>query len=176
VTRSDGGPWTIGLRVPDWATGATLTDPSGTRPVSPGVVTVRREFAVDDEVRLHLPMRPRWTFPDSRIDAVRGCVAVERGPVVLCAESTDQVTPDLDLLRVDPTAPLGTVDSDVADVDTVDTVVARGHVARPPELEWPYEPGVESAVPTDVVPVRLIPYHRWARRGSSTMRIWLPRA
>jgi DUF1680 family protein len=176
VTRGDGGPWTIALRVPDWATGATLTDPSGTRPVSPGVATVRREFAVDDEVRLHLPMRPRWTFPDPRIDAVRGCVAVERGPLVLCAESTDQVTPDLDLLRVDPTAPLDTVDTGGADVDTVDIVVARGQVARPLELEWPYEPDAEPAVPTDVVPVRLIPYHRWARRGSSTMRIWLPRA
>ena len=29
------------------------------------------------------------TWPDPRIDAVRGCVAIERGPEVLALESTD---------------------------------------------------------------------------------------
>src|SRR5256885_2551845 len=31
----------------------------------------------------------RFTWPDPRVDALRGCVAVERGPLVLCAESLD---------------------------------------------------------------------------------------
>ena len=43
---------------------------------------------------------------------------------------------------------------------------------------WPYGP-TSSAVttvhgaPTDLT---LIPYFRWANRGSSTMRVWVPRA
>ena len=49
-------------------------------------------------------MAPRFTVADPRVDAVRGCVAVERGPEVLCLESVD--TPrnvHVDLVRVDDT-------------------------------------------------------------------------
>ena len=42
-----------------------------------------------DVVELHLPLEPRLTAADPRIDAVRGCLAVERGPEVLCLESAD---------------------------------------------------------------------------------------
>ena len=34
-------------------------------------------------------MPPRLTVPDPRIDAVRGCVAIERGPLVYCIETAD---------------------------------------------------------------------------------------
>ena len=39
--------------------------------------------------KLTLEMPPRVTAPDDRIDAVRGCVALERGPLVYCVESAD---------------------------------------------------------------------------------------
>ena len=32
---------------------------------------------------------PRVTRPDPRVDAVRGCVALERGPLVYAIESAD---------------------------------------------------------------------------------------
>ena len=35
-------------------------------------------------------IRPRLTYPDRRIDAVRGTAAVERGPLVYCFEQADQ--------------------------------------------------------------------------------------
>jgi DUF1680 family protein len=110
-------------------------------------------------------MRPRWTFPDPRIDAVRGCAAVERGPVVLCAESADQHTDDLDGLRVDVTAP---------PQDSLGAAIVSGHFDRPADDGWPYTPIAPLRGEPDLVPVRLIPYHRWARRGPSTMRVWLP--
>ena len=40
-------------------------------------------------VRLTLPMTPRLVRADERVDAVRGCVAVERGPLVYCVEQAD---------------------------------------------------------------------------------------
>lgn len=184
VTDTDRRPWTITLRVPAWARGARLVEPGGGqgRPVSPGAVPVHREFAPGDELRLLLPVHPRWTFPDLRIDGVRGCVAVERGPVVLCAESTGQDgAADLDALRVDPGVPPD---------DAPPGATVRGHFARTPEAGWPYQgppygssPDPGSPDPTApggpprvdrTVPVQLVPYHRWARRGPSTMRVWLP--
>ena len=81
VTETDGAPWAVTLRIPPWASGADLVDPDGRRrPVTPGTAVVERPFAVGDEITLTLPMSPRWTRPDPRIDAVRGCIAVERGP------------------------------------------------------------------------------------------------
>lgn len=163
ITETDGGPWALGLRVPAWANGAIL---SGVvrRPADPGMVIVRHDFAVGDTVRLELPVHPRWTFPDPRIDAVRGCVAVERGPVVLCAESIDQAGHELDELHVDVTgAPEGGPDG----------ATLRGRLGRPTDHAWPYA-GYSRRVRSRPVAVRMVPYHRWARRGASTMRVWLP--
>jgi uncharacterized protein len=163
VTETGGGPLALALRVPAWAGGASLDG----RPVPPGTVVLRRDFVAGDEVRLELPVRPRWTFPDPRIDAVRGCVAVERGPVVLCAESIDQDGHELDGLRVDVTAP---------PQESPHGVTVPGRLDNPTGATWPYaeHPHCVQSDPSDPVPVNLVPYHRWARRGPSTMRVWLP--
>ncbi|MFI7545039.1 glycoside hydrolase family 127 protein [Actinoplanes sp. NPDC049599] len=161
ITETPESPWTLSLRVPSWAAGATLDG----RPVSPGWARVHRRFHPGDVVVLDLPVQPRITAPDPRIDAIRGCVAVERGPIVLCAESVD-LPPGVDLnaLRVLPHA---------EERDGV--VVVAGRTVQPQASGWPYGPASESVVsgPLDV-PLR--PYHRWARRGPSTMRVWLPLA
>nr|MDT0660644.1 glycoside hydrolase family 127 protein [Micromonospora sp. DSM 115978] len=178
VTDSD-GPWRLSLRVPEWAAGAVVVDGQERRPVAPGVAVLEREFAVGDVLRLDLPVRPRYTLPDPRIDAVRGCVAVERGPVVLCAESIDQCEPDLDRLVVDPTSPPEDIPSTNNDI----IVAVRGGYRAAPSGDWPYrteagtpppeDPGLAGS--GDPALIRMVPYHRWARRGPSTMRVWLPR-
>jgi DUF1680 family protein len=171
VTETDGGPWSISVRVPGWATGASIRDVEGRRDVAAGSAVVTRDFAVGDEFTLSLPMRPRWTFPDSRIDAVRGCVAAERGPVVLCAESIDQADADLDGLRVDPAVEL----ADAVAEDGSYAAEAWGQQATPPPRRWPYDSGAPGPESLGAVPIRLVPYHRWARRGPTTMRVWLPK-
>src|SRR5699024_12037531 len=54
-----------------------------------GRFRISRRWAEGDVVTLSLPMPARFTWPDPRIDAVRGQVAVERGPLVYCLESAD---------------------------------------------------------------------------------------
>jgi len=49
-----------------------------------------RSWAVWDRVVLDRPIEVRITVPDKRIDAVRGCGAVEVGPLVYCFEDDDQ--------------------------------------------------------------------------------------
>lgn len=162
VTETPGGPWSLGLRVPAWAHGARLDG----EVVEPGVAVVRRDFVPGDEVLLQLPVGPRWTFPDPRIDAVRGCVAVERGPVVLCAEAAGDEPDTLDDLTVDVTTP---------PLDTRDGTTVLGQFTTPAEDGWPYTEDEQDSESEGPVQVRLVPYHRWARRGPSTMRVWLPR-
>ncbi|MEV4364935.1 beta-L-arabinofuranosidase domain-containing protein [Nonomuraea sp. NPDC049625] len=165
------GLWTLALRVPAWAAGATLAEDGRARPVEPGMATVRRAFRAGEVITLELPMEPRFTWPDPRIDAVRGCVAVERGPEVLCAESHDLPHPGgLDALTIDPRRDLRS-----GPRAEPGEVLVRGRLAAPPDRPWAYS-GAAAASAADVewfdVPLR--PYHSWARRGPSSMRVWLP--
>ncbi|MFC5055373.1 glycoside hydrolase family 127 protein [Saccharothrix xinjiangensis] len=167
VDSDDERPWTLTLRVPGWAVdGATLTVGGTTRPVGPGAVAERRSWRRGDEVVLRLPVAPRFTHPDPRIDAVRGCVAVEQGPLVLAVESVDVPGLDtVDHLRVDPSAPPRAVDG---------RVVVRCARVTPPEPGWPYRAAPPPVEARGFEDVPLVPYYTWANRGPSTMRVWLP--
>jgi DUF1680 family protein len=174
VRGTDQEPWTLTLRVPSWASDARLvvTPAGGTpteQPAPAGAVSVRRVWAEDDLVTLHLPMAPRFTAPDPRIDAVRGCLAVERGPEVLCLESIDLAPSDpagtLAAIQVDPSVPPRDVDG---------RVVVRLRTLPPDAPDWPY--AGPRAASTGALDVPLVPYHAWAGRGPSTMRVWLPTA
>ncbi|WP_100448509.1 glycoside hydrolase family 127 protein [Glycomyces xiaoerkulensis] len=166
VDRNEAGPWTLRLRVPAWAEGATLTDPDGrTRPVAPGRADLTRDFAAGDTVRLDLPVAPRWSRPDPRIDAVRGCAAVERGPVVMCAESVD-------LPGGAGIADLS-VDTGRAPAERDGAVAVAGHVHRRPDT-WPYRASPGPERDREAAEIPLIPFHLRDTRGPAAMRVWLP--
>jgi DUF1680 family protein len=161
------GSGELAVRVPAWAAGASLNGAA----VTPG--TYARTAVTDgDEVRLTLPMTPRLVRADERVDAVRGCVAVLRGPLVFCVEQADLPGDVLvEQLRLDPAAPI------VAEPgDEVSPVRLRlSGVARelPPDLYGAYDP----APPVDKpVTFTAIPYQAWANRGPGAMRVWLPLA
>jgi DUF1680 family protein len=164
VTETDGSPWALTLRVPPWSREASVEVGGERRQVGPGQVMVERGFTVDDVVALDLDMTPRWTWPDPRVDSIRGCVAVERGPLVLCVESVDLPGgQSVDTLRVDP-------GSDLEESDGA--VRARGSLLTFEDRPWPTPGPVVSG--SSEVAVPLTPYHRWANRGPSTMRVWMP--
>jgi DUF1680 family protein len=162
VVTSPDTPWTLSLRVPDWAAGATLDGLAVTR----GLIQTRRRFTAGDTLVLQLPVRPRLLAADDRIDAVRGQVALVRGPVVYCLESVDVPRGvDFGSLRLDPrTEP----------VDRDGAVVVGCRSATPAAHDWPYQPGPTTAGTGPLMRIPLRPYHRWARRGPSTMRVWMP--
>jgi DUF1680 family protein len=127
---------------------------------------VRRAFTAGEVIELDLPMPPRWTYADSRVDAVRGCVAVERGPRVYCLESVD--LPDgvpIDGVRVDTSRP------PVADGDAV---AARLVARAPSSTPWPYGMSATESASEIAFDAFLHPYHDWANRGPSAMRVWIP--
>ena len=81
---------TVTLRIPGWARGMASWSVSGgsaNATLGDGVLIVS-EVVAGDEIEL-APCEPRITYPDARIDAVRGSVAIERGPLVLALESGD---------------------------------------------------------------------------------------
>jgi DUF1680 family protein len=175
VRADSGAPVTLSLRVPSWAAGARLVDrPTDAAPteraVAAGTATLRRRLHDGDVIELHLPVEPRLTAADPRIDAVRGCLAVERGPEVLCLESRDLAAAtdgrdDIGDVRLDATAP-----PRVEHGRVVATVAMALH--RHPA--WHYAAPHDVTTPPDRFEVELVPYHDWANRGPGTMRVWLP--
>jgi DUF1680 family protein len=165
------GEWSLRLRVPAWAGhGAVLAFDGVRRPVAPGYATVRRAWRPGDEVVLELPMAARFAHPDPRVNALRGTVAVERGPLVYCLEVLED---GIDELAVDPAAPLrDEAVSGPGDIAVqVRAVGRRWRQASP--APWPYGP---SVVPENAgaAELPLIPYYAWGNRGPSTMRVWIP--
>jgi DUF1680 family protein len=160
--------WTLSLRVPVWAEGrATITLDGVSSPVDGRIAAVTRQFSAGDRIVLEFPIEPRVTVPDLRIDALRESVAVELGPLVLCAESSD--LPSVDSLEA-LTAPADSRPTRAGD-DTVEVTALLRTLED--DRGWPYGEAPQDATAVEQ-PVTLIPYHRWAERGPSTMRVWLP--
>jgi uncharacterized protein len=152
----------VSLRVPEWATRAAL----GGVAVAAGS-SVRAEVQAGSELRLTLPMQPRIVHSHPYIDATRGSVAVERGPLVLVLESPDLPSEmEVAAAAIDPAAPIELTARGARVALRLDTVQPT---------EWPY--GVDQpAAETVAAAVELVPYFSWANRGPSTMRVWIPTA
>lgn len=160
----------IRVRIPAWAEGATFDG----EPAWPGsYAKITKAWHAGDQVVLELPLRPRLTVADPRVDAVRGCVAIERGPLVYALEQQDQpdgVAPD-DLV-LDAAGELTEEESDL--LEGVVIVKASGAVVDHGAASAGYadRPGPDHPLrKTELV---AIPYHLWANRGPQPMRVWIP--
>ncbi|NUR09153.1 MAG: glycoside hydrolase family 127 protein [Nocardioidaceae bacterium] len=151
---------TLTMRVPAWCTDATVTDPDGqVVAAAPGYVSVRRGWHPGDAVRLALPMPVRLTPGHPRVDAVRGCLAVERGPLVYAVEQLDLPEgPHVDDLRLTSTDPSALVAEPRPDL-LGGCVVVTGDVA-------------DGAGGTGRMVA--VPYCLWANREVGPMRVWIP--
>jgi hypothetical protein len=166
--------WTLSLRVPAWARSAMLDG----EPVAPGdYAALTRRWRAGDRVVLEVDVSPRITAPNPRIDAVRGCLALERGPIVYCVEQHDvPAGADLAAVAVDPAR--GPVDGGpVADLGGLPGVALQGVVRdlggwRESEYRDLRDlPAASSAAP---IPLLAVPYFAWANRDGGGMRVWIP--
>ena len=158
VTAAPAGAATVSLRIPSWAAGATArVDGAVTAGVPGSYLDLDREWLVGESILLDLPLAVRLTAADPRVDGVRGCLAIERGPLVYCLEQTDQaVGADFAGLRIDAGAALGarTAASDTLGGTVIITVA-----------------GTSQGAPVDLT---AIPYALWANREPGSMRVWIP--
>lgn len=180
VEETTGAEWALELRIPEWAPRAGLaingisTDFETT---GRGYARVSREWATGDVITFILPMEPRLTVAHPAVDAVRGAVAIERGPVVYAFESVDQGT-GVDLNQVEllrhPALTEEVRDDFLGQPSVV--ITARGRARN--DAQW-RDTGwmrLEDVPASDGPEVELtaIPYALWANRGPSVMRIFVP--
>ncbi len=172
--------WTLSLRVPDWCSGmaANVGDEPVPQTVSHrGYLEISRTWERGDIVRVTLPMPVRLTVAHPAVDAVRGAVAVERGPLVYCLEGHDQ-DDGVDLNHVELVVDEPITQEVREDFLGQRTVVLTAHGMARDDRPWAGSGwaalGQEPATPCRRVQLTAIPYHLWANRGPSAMRIFLP--
>ncbi len=176
VEHAPGAAFTIRLRIPAWADGATVAvnGENAAPVVTPGAyLSLERKWRSGDLIELFLPMRVRFMLGHPRIEATRDRVAVMRGPIVYCLESVDlpegislhevRLLTDRELTPRHDADLLGGV------------VVLEGPARRHRQPEWAGRLYAELAHPASAeVTIRMVPYFSWLNRGPHGMRVWLP--
>lgn len=121
-----------------------------------GYAVITRTWNPGDVVTLSLPMTIRRVVADERVAENRGKVALERGPLVYCAEGVDNGGSVLDLILPDAAALEARRRPDLLGGVTVieGAALSRDGKART---------------------LTAIPYYAWSNRGPGEMAVWLPR-
>lgn len=128
-----------------------------------GYFTVTRQWKKGDKVELHFDMEPRVVKANARVEADRGRVAVERGPLVYCAEWPDN---DFDVLSV-----LLNRQPSFTVTEKPDLLYGLNQIQTPAQT-LKYD--AEGRLSVQDVTLTLIPYYAWAHRGTGRMAVWLP--
>lgn len=166
--------WRLALRIPSWCEGSSARIGDEVFTSEAGrYLNIDRVWQAGDEVDLNLPLTARLTEPHPHIEAVRACLAIERGPLVYCLEAVDQ-EPNINLadVRIDPTIPLqANWRSEL--LGGITTIEAQGTVIDMSDWQRLYRrsPSPSSGHSTTLTAV---PYYAWANRGAGPMRVWIP--
>lgn len=186
VNKSNAREFTMKLRIPGWMRGRpvpsalysyadSLTpgwriEVNGKRVDakvnSKGYIDIARKWRKGDTVRLHFDMEPRLVVANPKVKADRGRVALERGPIVYCAEWADN--PEVEIKDI--VIPAG------AGFEVVDEKIDIKHA---PGESFDVKALVASAralgpdLQSRDITLRLIPYFAWNHRGAGPMQVWL---
>jgi DUF1680 family protein len=157
----------IHLRIPSWARGAEATVHNRTTAAGAGgYLRLDRRWQAGDRIVLRLPVAPRLVHGHPRVEEIRGSVTICRGPLLYAVEQVDQEPGVL----VDDLVLTGRELAETPTAGGPPTITAPGAVQGLPAGPYADEPAPLGAA----VPVRAVPYHRWANRGVGAMKVWLP--
>jgi len=181
IDTAPSAPRRLSLRIPAFSRGRarlTVDGAGATVPEGEAVAVVEKVFEAGEEITLDLDLTPRFVGTHHRLDASRGAVALERGPLVYALENEDQ---DDDLTVDDAQIDPDLTPEPGAPIDALDGAVPlrlAGSVVRssPAADAWPY-PVHGSADATRQHTARTwtaIPYFAWGNRSVAAMRVWLP--
>jgi len=168
---------TLHLRIPAWCSGAELKvngEPVETE-ANPGTyVAVTRKWKKGDQISLNMPMPVQLMEANPMVEANRGLVAVQRGPVVYCVETAD-LPKDVDVFNVAVDA-TKTLSPEEIEIDGAKMVAIKGEGVLLTDSSWKnklYQP-VNADKKEERITLRFVPYYAWDNRGKGEMSIWIP--
>lgn len=109
-----------------------------------GYAVIQGEWKRGDQISLELPMEERIIVAHEKVDAKTGLLAVQRGPLVYCAEEIDN-----------------------------DTDVLEAGIHADSRFQVQFMPGLLGGVNMlEGEEISLIPYYAWANREVGKMNVW----
>jgi hypothetical protein len=129
-----------------------------------GYIVLNRKWKKGDRIHVQLPMPIRRIAAHAKVEADLDKIAIQRGPLVYCAEWPDNKDNRVLNLVLASASPLkGNFDANLLkglyEIEGAGKSVSR---LNPKEI---------TMVDADV---KLIPYYAWAHRGAGEMMVWLP--
>jgi DUF1680 family protein len=160
IRATDGSAWQLRLRVPEWCSQArvSINGQAIERPrVEAGYLVLERAWQLEDVIDLQLSVEPMLVEAHPRIDAVRGSLGIQRGPLVYCLEAVDHAGLNLMDIRLDETAPLQTNWREDAVLGNLMVIQASGYLAESAQQQiWRLANLVRcQSIPLVAVPLRL---------------------
>ncbi len=152
------GEFSISLRIPGWAVepkvavnGEDVNDVQSGRYCS-----INRDWSKGDVIAIDFGMSSRLVAGNEKVKGQAGKVAIMRGPLVYCLEQIDNDPADIFDISI----------GENCDLAAEQTGMLNGAVAVK---------GRAIDGQGEIVDFRATPYHLWANRGATAMRIWLGR-
>lgn len=130
-----------------------------------GFAVVGRTWQSGDIVELDLPMPIRRVWSHQKVAENNGKIALQRGPIVYCAEGVDNQGFVSNLVLEDDVS----LESEMREDLLKGITVIKGEITALKEA-------IESQPPEKIKQSFLaIPYYAWAHRGQGEMAVWLSR-
>ncbi len=165
------GTYTLMLRKPRWSDNEALSVRGSQVDLKTinGYFKIERTWQAGDVVKLILPMKPTQIEANPMVKSNLGRTAVQRGPLIYCAEQVDNDFPIQEAVL-----PAGSLmnaqyrDDVLGGVVTID---AEGIRTSPNDWDRKlYQPTSKSTIAR----VRFVPYGFWDNRKPGRMDVWLP--
>ena len=134
-----------------------------TSSIEKGYFSINRAWKKGDKVEVHFDMEARTVKANPAVEADRGKIAVERGPIVYCAEWPDN---DFNIFSIILNKkPVFKVESKKDLLYGINTIQTDAQ-----SLSY----DAQGKLVAKDVKLNMIPYYAWAHRGSGDMAVWLP--
>ena len=132
--------------------------------VEKGYAVLSRTWKKGDVVSLNLPMDVKKIISNEKVENNIGKVALQRGPLVYCAEWKDNFDLVSNLIL-----PAGASFTSESRPDLLNGVTVLKSEALAITIDTK-----SNTVSTKTQPFTAIPYYAWAHRGKGEMIVWLP--
>lgn len=171
VTSDASSAFSLALRIPNWCKKWSLKingHETQEYDINKGYAVITRAWALNDKVELVLDMPVMRIRANPEVRADAGKVAVQRGPMVYCAEEADNGS-NIASLELLP-QPDFAVTYDENLLGGICYITAKARRIKADGYDGLYREMNDAYEETTI---KLIPYYAWNNRGEGEMAVWL---
>ena len=160
----------LAIRIPAWSKETTINinGVAAKYEIRDGYAYLQGNFRAEDEIAVEFDMSVRRIYTSNKVSANTGKAAVERGPLIYCAEGVDN---DDDILSLSlKKGGEVTVSDYLPDkLCGIRELYVEGCREQVGDELYSYEAPAAKACR-----ITMVPYYAWGNRGLNQMRVWIP--